>query len=413
MARETQVTNGPTGQRNGEAIAVDCDERDHNPYRRTSFPATPQTIAICTVGELFGGVERHVIGMLKSLKSRRIRVLLILFHDGELAVQVRELGFEPVILPKHNLDLLTTGRAIARMLKKHNVGVLHVHGYKATVFCAIARRWYPCAMVKTEHGLPEPMATGPIGAWRNRLYHLCDSVATQIAGSAVCYVTKDLQKHYQRMHSGLCTTVIPNGVENMDRRQFPRPAEVREDWFNLLVVGRLDTVKGHHLAIEAMASESLAPDVHLYLVGLGPREHELGALADSLNLASRVHILGFRRNVYDYIAHCDALLMPSLHEGLPYTLLEAMALATPIIASRVGGLAEVLQHDETALLTPAQDVGSLAGAIIRLHNDRALRSRLAATAQRLQQTRYSLASMSESYLEVYRTHWQRLTNSDP
>jgi glycosyltransferase involved in cell wall biosynthesis len=115
-----------------------------------------------------------------------------------------------------------------------------------------------------------------------------------------------------------------------------------------------------------------------------------------------VHFLGFRRNVYDFIAHCDALLMPSLHEGLPYTLLEGMALGTPIIASRVGGLAEVLQDEITALLVPPSDVGSLAHAILRLHDSPALRLDLGAQAQRVQQARYSLKAMTESYLGIYR-----------
>ena len=85
----------------------------------------------------------------------------------------------------------------------------------------------------------------------------------------------------------------------MDRRQFPRPAEMREEWFNLLVVGRLDTVKGHHLAIQAMALEGLSPDIHLHLVGMGPCESELKMLAQEGGVTERVHFLGFRRNVYD------------------------------------------------------------------------------------------------------------------
>jgi glycosyltransferase involved in cell wall biosynthesis len=372
-------------------------------YERSMFTASPQSIAICTVGELFGGVERHVVGMLKSLRARGIGALVILFHNGELAVRVRELGFEPIILPGRNLIVLSTARVIARMLEQHNIDVLHVHGYKAAVLCAIARRWYPCAMVKTEHGLPEPMVGGLLGAWRNRLYHLCDSMATRIAASTVCYVTKDLQKYYRRMHSGLRTIVIPNGVESMDRSQFPRPAELRETYFNLLLVGRLDMVKGHHLAIEAMTVESVAPDIHLYILGIGPREQQLRALVDSLGLTDRVHILGFRRNVYDYIGHCDALLMPSLHEGLPYTLLEAMALGIPIIASRVGGLAEVLRDGDMGLLTPPQDPASLAVAIAHLRNDQGLCSRLGKAARRLQEENYSLEAMTEGYLAVYRT----------
>jgi glycosyltransferase involved in cell wall biosynthesis len=343
-----------------------------------------------------------VLGIMNGLGAKGVRPLLVLFHDGELAVQARAQGIEPVILSNRNRSLLTTSRWLAQIFKECRIRLVHVHGYKATVFCAFAQRWYPFAMVKTEHGLPEPMAGSSIRAWRNRLYHWSDSVATQIARATVCYVTEDLRTHYRKAHSGLPGMVIPNGVENMDRRQFSRPAEVREELFNLLVVGRLDMVKGHHVAIEALPTEGISREIHLYLVGVGPREQELQALAKSLGIAQRVHILGFRRNVYNYIAHCNVLLMPSLHEGLPYTLLEAMALATPIIASRVGGLAEVLENGVTALLVPPGDAANLGSAILRLYNDRGLCSRLAEESRRLQQAKYSLETMAEHYFSVYR-----------
>jgi glycosyltransferase involved in cell wall biosynthesis len=111
---------------------------------------------------------------------------------------------------------------------------------------------------------------------------------------------------------------------------------------------------------------------------------------------------GFQRNVYDYIAHCDALLMPSLHEGLPYTLLEAMALGIPVIASRVGGLAEVIEDGRTGLLLPPEDAPALAAAIRQLQRDAGLRARLGAAALEIQRSRYSLNAMTESYLRVYR-----------
>ena len=164
---------------------------------------------------------------------------------------------------------------------------------KRRFFCALAQRWNPFVVVKTEHGLPELMAAGPLHAWRNRSYYLLDSVATRISRATVCYVTQDLRTYYRRAHSGLPALVIPNGVENMDRRQFPRPDEMQKEWFNLLVVGRLDIVKGHHLAIKAMAAEGISPEVHRHLVGLGPLEQELQALAESLGVAPRVHLLGF------------------------------------------------------------------------------------------------------------------------
>ncbi len=371
-------------------------------FRQTEVATSPLRVAICSVGELFGGVERHILGILSELRRQGVTTLLILFYNNELAAQARRQGLEPIILPHLNRSLLATSRKIAHILKQQQIQLVHAHGYKAMVICALARYWNPFAMAKTEHGLPESMAGKPIRALFNRAYHFLDIVATQLARATVCYVTEDLLAHYHRAHSGLRVKVIPNGVTNIDRTQLQYPLEFREDWFNLVIVGRIDTVKGHYLAIEAMATNSLPVDLHLHIVGVGPCEPDLQALAESRNIAHRVHFLGFRRNVYDYIAHCHALLMPSLHEGLPYVLLEAMALGTPIIASRVGGLTEVLQDNVTALLVAPHDITALAQAILRLHNDPALRHRLGETAQHLQQTQYSLNAMTERYLAVYR-----------
>lgn len=385
-------------------------ENDLDHHRKSPYPTDLECIAICTVGELFGGVERHVLGIMGGLQARGVSTLLVLFHDGELAAQARDQGIESVILSNRNRSLLATSRQLAQLFKQRNIRVVHVHGYKATVFCALAGRWSSFAMIKTEHGLPEPTATGPIRTLRNRLYYSLDCVATCIAHTTVCYVTNELRAYYQSAHSGLRTIVIPNGVANMDQSQFPHPSEIRDDWFNLVMVGRLDIVKGHHVAIEAIASEYIPQDVHLHIVGSGPCETEIETLAKDRGIANRVHILGFRRNVYNYIAHCNVLLMPSLHEGLPYTLLEAMALGTPILASRVGGLTEVVQEERTGLLVPPRDAAALARAILRLYEEPALRSQLGEQARRLQQTNYSLQAMTAKYLAIYRELWIAVTS---
>jgi glycosyltransferase involved in cell wall biosynthesis len=340
--------------------------------------------------------------MLAGLAKRATDVLLILFNDGELAAQARALGAEPVILPGENLKLFDTARRLAKVLEERTIRVVHLHGYKAAVLCALARRRYPFAIVKTEHGLPEPMAGNPTRAWRDRFYRALERFATKTGGMAVCYVTRDLKAYHERFHAGLHATVIPNGVESMDRARFPRPGELRADRFNALIVGRLDLVKGHHVAIAALQDGDLSCDMHLCIVGDGPRRDELQELAARRGVAERVHLLGFRRNVYDYIAHCDALLMPSIHEGLPYTLLEAMALGVPIIASRVGGLAEVLQEDGDAILVEPNRPAELAHALRRLKSDPSLAARLGARAQAVQRARYSLEAMTDRYLGVYR-----------
>jgi glycosyltransferase involved in cell wall biosynthesis len=359
-------------------------------------------IAVCTAGELFGGVERHILGVMSGLQAHGIEALLVLFHDGELAAQARDQGIEAIILPGPNRFLWSTSQALAGILRQRLVRIVHVHGYKATVFCALARIGYPFALVKTEHGLPEPMAGRPLRVLRDRFYHFLDTRATRMAGASICYVTAELRLYHARAHAGLRTSVIPNGVANMDRGRFERPPELRRDWFNLVIVGRLETVKGHHVAIGALADASMPPDVNLQIVGTGPSEAPLRALAQKRGVSDRVHFLGFRRNVYEYLAHCDVLLMPSLHEGLPYTLLEGMALGTCIVASRVGGLMEAIEHGVSGLLLPAADPSALASAIRELHDDQELRKRHGEFARQMQRARYSLDAMALRYVEEYR-----------
>lgn len=384
----------------------------HNALSVAHITPLSEGIAICSVGELFGGVERHILSLLSGLQAHGIKALLILFHNGELAAQARDQGFEPIILSDQNRFLWATSQTLAGVLRQRQIRIVHVHGYKATVFCAMARRWHRFAMVKTEHGLPEPMAGKPLRALLDKFYHFLDTAATHMSAATVCYVTEDLRAHHARAHAGLRVVVIPNGVAIMNREQFERPPELRKDWFNLVIVGRLDTVKGHSIAIEALATHATPPDVHLQIIGVGPTENELRESAKMRGVTDRVHFLGFRRNVYDYLAHCDILLMPSLHEGLPYTLLEAMALGTPIIASQVGGVAEVVEHGTTGFLISIADFMALGSAVGELYNDPRVRKQIGENARRLQQVRYSLDAMSLRYLEEYCTSLQMATMPD-
>jgi glycosyltransferase involved in cell wall biosynthesis len=103
----------------------------------------------------------------------------------------------------------------------------------------------------------------------------------------------------------------------------------------------------------------------------------------------------------NFIAHADVLLMPSMHEGLPYTLLEAMSLETPVIVSEVGGMAEVIDNNITGILLPPKDSDEIARACKRVLNDGQLSQTLVTNAAKLQREKFTLDQMAESYLKVY------------
>jgi len=352
-------------------------------------------------GEVFGGVETQLLGLSESLRDRGGPApVLALFHDRELAARAREAGLDVVLIrARHRYDP-GAARDLRGLIASTGADILHVHGYRAAVTAAVAGADLGVSVVKTEHGLPEP-GGGPVVRLKTELNRRLDGWATRRAGAAVCYVTADIMGRCAGTHRGLRRQVVHNGIVPLDPAATSRPPVLADGTCEVGLVGRVSAVKGIEHALRAMASDDMPAEASLHVIGTGPLERALAREARDLGLDGRVHLHGFQRNIYDWLAHLDVLLMPSLHEGLPYTLLEAMSLGTAVVASRVGGLAEVLADGETGLLVGVGDESGLAAAVARLAGDPRLRAALGEAAAREQRARYTLRTMTDAYLEIY------------
>ena len=353
-------------------------------------------VVMLAPGELFGGVETQLLGLSESLRDRNGSApILALFHDHELAARARQAGLRVVLIrARHRYDP-AAARDLRDLVDGAGVDVLHVHGYRAAVTAAVAGKRLGVPVVKTEHGLPEP-GGGPVARLKKALNRRLDGWATRKVGAAVCYVTADIMARCADMHRGLERRVVHNGIAPLDPASTARPPELSTDACEVGLVGRVSEVKGIGFALRALAASGVPGRVRLHVIGSGPLERRLSREALDLGLAGRVAFHGFQRNVYDWLAHLDILLMPSLHEGLPYTLLEAMSLGTAVVASRVGGLAEVLRDGETGLLVEVGDVAGIAAAITRLAEDPRLRTGLGRRAAAEQRARYTLQTMTDA-----------------
>lgn len=361
---------------------------------------TPR-VALLSVGELFGGVERHLLGMCQWFRRQGTEPLLILFHDHELAAQARTSGFSPVILPSGgSFDPLVPGR-LATLLRDRQVNLVHAHGYRAMVNAALARRKYSFALVRTVHGLVEPTKKLSVPWVKSHLYNWLEKTASQRTDATVCYVTEDLRQRRLGHDGGRTTLTVHNGIDPLAVEDFPRPYDLAEGVFNFAAVGRISPVKGLEVALQAMKRLDRSLPVVLNIIGTGPSTEAIKALAARWDLGPRVRFLGFKKNVYDYLAHVDALIMPSKHEGLPYTVLETMSLGTPIIASRVGGLAEVLDDGRTAVLLEPEDAPGWARAMAEMVADPGSARVLGQAGQEEQARSFTLDAMGQRYWLVY------------
>lgn len=169
----------------------------------------------------------------------------------------------------------------------------------------------------------------------------------------------------------------------------------------LLWTGRLDPVKGLDLLIRAFAALASESDAHLLLVGEGPMRSTLEALIGRLGLTRRVHLPGRRSDVPSLLSAADVFVLPSLTEGLPNALLEAMAAECPIVTTDVPGCRDLIEHERTGLIVPYGDTYSLTGALRRLLEDREFASCLGRQAAEEVSHNWHFEQTLDAYAALY------------
>jgi glycosyltransferase involved in cell wall biosynthesis len=352
----------------------------------------------------FGGAEQALLTLLTETDRPRWSLTLAYHPSEQLAPLVegaRRLGVTlwPVPRMDPGFEGLRRLPAFARELRRRSPDIVHLH-----LIWPLACQ-YPLLATAIAHR-PRVVATAHSYvdlnlSWRvdrqQRLY--TRAVDRYIAVSE--HVKTQLIEGLAWPSSKL--DVIHNGV---DTTRFSEPArpELRATLSGgnpgplVLVVARLDPDKGHrHL----LAAAALLPDVRFVLAGEGPERGALEALASELRLDERVRFLGHRSDIPQLLAACDVMALPSSFEGLPISVLEAMASGTAVVASNIGGVDELVHHNVTGLLVEPRDAPALAGAIRRLVDDPALAARLADAARENVAQEFSASTMARRVAAVY------------
>jgi glycosyltransferase involved in cell wall biosynthesis len=191
--------------------------------------------------------------------------------------------------------------------------------------------------------------------------------------------------------------VVHNGIP-LERFEHPAGQRAPQDRTVVLTIARLTPQKGIAYLIEAA---SRLPGVLFLVAGEGPERKTLEAQARSKGVSDRVLFLGQREDIPDLLGSCDLFVLPSLFEGLPISVMEAMAAGRAVIATNAGGTGELISNCETGLLIPPADVDALTRAVATLIADRALRERLAGEGRARIRSDFSAAAMVTQVTNVY------------
>jgi L-malate glycosyltransferase len=369
-------------------------------------------VRVCQIasGDLWAGAEVQLAASASYLVERAdVDLTAILMNEGPLARELRRLGVPVTVIDERRTSALRILIALTRRLRHHPVDVVHTHRYKETVLGAIAARLagVPC-LVRTVHGQSEALRGWDRG--KLRMYEALDGIALRCFADRIIAVSRRLAASLEESGYEMGTVIpIHNGVDlrrvrpTRGRRAVRQDLGIGPDRPIIGTVGRLSPVKGHaDLLRAARLILQAEPAVRFLIVGDGPLRGELAGLARQLQIDHACTFVGARSDVYDLVGAMDVFVLPSLDEGIPMALLEAMALGKPVVATAVGGVPEVVADHTTGVLVPPRDAQALSEACLELVREPRWAETIGARARHLVEEAFSHEQSSRELVEVYR-----------
>jgi len=362
-----------------------------------------------------GGTRRHVVDACRGLRARGVRVTLAAsarreptFRDdltalARVGVDVRELPMVRSIAPHKDLAHTLALRSLIKALRPD---IVHTHSSKAGALGRLAS--WSCgigARIHTPHtfaflfsAMFSSTSRALFRAVEKELSRKTDRFIAVSSDEAATFASADFIPASK-------VRVVGNGIDPL---RFENAAAIERASLGVprhaplaLVVGLLNVAKGPDLALRALALPALA-NVHVAFAGSGELEATLRKLAHELGVESRVHFLGWRDDVPELLATCDALLLPSRWEGMPYIVLEAMASSRPVVATPVDGARALLADGLSGHLcrsSEPEDIADALAAVLKQGDD--ARRLLGKAAQAKVRANFTLEHMVEGLLGVY------------
>ncbi len=352
----------------------------------------------------FGGPEKQILGQARAARAHQVETIVVSFlergRECELVARARELG-----TVAYSVDCVSAYdprqvTRLRRLLGRTCPDVVCTHDYRSTTLARIALYRLRIPHVAFWRGVTKEGLKVSLYYWlEQRFLRAVDHVVVVSGSQRSFLLVQGLPAHGVSLVPNSVDVVAGDGVPSVTISSLVEGAEGRT---LLATAGRLSAEKGHAYLIEAMPRLIAARDDILLLVfGQGPMLERLQALAARLKCTSHVRFLGFVDDFASLVKSVNVFVLPSLSEGLPNVLLEAMAAARPIVATRAGGVVDVIRHEENGLLVAPGDSAALAAGILRLVSDAGLATRLADSAREAVRNSYSFEAQAEQLIKIY------------
>jgi len=352
---------------------------------------------------IFGGAQIGLQHFLEHIDRSIFAPQVAVLHNGQtpIASQIRSLGIPVVDLkmdPKIRLDRIYS---LYRLIKQERFAIVHNWLFHANI---MGRLTGSCAkvpvIISSRHNVD---IGGNLRELINRMTAPLDDHSI-----AVCQYVRSIELARARIPANKVTTIY-NGValdlfqhpDHIRTHQIKQELGITDDALIIGCIGRLHPQKGYPQLLQALKDvKDKIPGVHLLIIGTGELDSQLKSMAHKLGLSKSVTFAGSRTDIPAILNCLDLFVLPSLWEGHPLVVLEAMAAGLPVVATQVGGTPEVVQNGETGLLVEPKDISQLASAMITLLQNPSLRKEMGIAGKKRVRL-FSIENMTQKTESLY------------
>lgn len=342
------------------------------------------------------GAESVLLDLLPALRDCRVSAGLACIQDyagdnQELYRAALARDIEVALIPCRSRFDRGTIRGLRKLIAEKRINLVQTNDPKSTLFGLLAVRGLGIPVVATLHGWVDT-------TWRLRIYNRLEALLLRLCSAVVVVADQMVRRLGQAGVGRDKAVVIGNGV---DTERFA-PREKLSPRLTILTVARLTPEKGLDILIRAFAKARTELDeLHLRIAGAGPLRAELEALAQREGVAGSVEFLGFVSRPEDLYAEADCYVCSSHTEGMPISVLEAMASGLPVVATSVGSLPDVVGKCDCGALVAAGDADGLATALVSLLQSSDRRAELGRHAVECARKKFSLAAQAGAYARLF------------
>lgn len=350
-----------------------------------------------------GGVENQLLSIIRNYDKSKLSPLVCSLSDkGQIGEEIERDGIEVICLNKlgHRFDWSIV-KDICRLIKERNIKVVRTHQYHANLYGRFAahKAGVPCVVASIHNTYTRDkkfhrrLINRFLACYTDRIVAVSGNVRDDIL--RYDHVPQDKVKV---IHNGVDIDIFSKQDGKVRRSEFGIP----EDAVVIGTVGRLAEAKGQRYLLEALAIlKDKFPMIRLLIAGDGPLRKELEVYAETLGIKQNVLFLGMRRDIPALLSAMDIFVLPSLWEGLPNALLEAMAGSRPIVATDIASFREIIDAKDVGLLIPPGDSAALAEAIRVLLEERSLREIMGRNAKQRCLSLFDIKTVVSTYTGLF------------